>query len=211
MKNSVKDVSDQRAVDAFISGLHHPELIEEMGHNKQRRVSELMDIANKFADGKDTYKNMRMRSPKNDSSNRYSNQKRRPRNYEGYSSHSEVAAGYRGDNNNQGEEHQSSGYHNDDRDESGPSKPYKFRASREYNQSHEDILNGPCNMHYTFIDGRRASNHKMKDCQTFIELHEAVGSKQSKAQSQGYTGTPRSVAYNAPPPPPPPNNGAAPA
>jgi hypothetical protein len=167
---------------------------------KPRRVLELMDIANKFTDGADTNNNKRTRVPENDRSNRYINQKRIPHSYEGYSLHSQVAAGYRSNNNNnQEDEHRSSGYRNDNRDESGPSKLYKSRASREYNQSPEDVLNGPCNMHYTFIDGKRVSNQKMKDCQTFIKLQEAVGSKQSEAQSQGYTGTPGSVAYNAPP------------
>jgi hypothetical protein len=79
----------------------------------------------------------------------------------------------------------------------------------EYNQSPEDLLNGPCNMHCTFIDGKRVSNHKMKYCRTFIKMQEAINSKQTEARSQGYTRTPGSVAYNAPPPPPMPNNGGA--
>jgi hypothetical protein len=64
-----------------------------------------MDIANKFADGEDTYHNKRTHSPEDDRSHCYSNQKRMPRNYEGYSSHSQVAAGYRDNNDNQGDEH----------------------------------------------------------------------------------------------------------
>jgi hypothetical protein len=36
-------------------------------------------------------------------------------------------------------------------------------------------------MHYTYVDGKRVSNHLMKDCHTFIKLQEAVGSKQVKA------------------------------
>jgi hypothetical protein len=47
----------------------------------------------------------------------------------------------------------------------------------------EGMLNGPCHMHYTYIDGKRVSNHAMKDCRTFIKLQEAVGSKQAKARS----------------------------
>jgi hypothetical protein len=31
-------------------------------------------------------------------------------------------------------------------------------------------LNGPYNMHYTSIDGKRISNHLMKDCRTFLKL-----------------------------------------
>jgi hypothetical protein len=54
--------------------------------------------------------------------------------------------------------------------ESGPSIPYRTRTSRDYNQSPEDILNGPCNMHYIFIDENRFSNQLMKDCRTFPKL-----------------------------------------
>jgi hypothetical protein len=43
------------------------------------------------------------------------------------------------------------------------------------------------------------------------KIEEAINSKQTEAHSQGYTGTPGSVAYNAPPPPPMPRNGSAPA
>jgi hypothetical protein len=122
IKNSTEDVSDKRAVDAFVSRLRRPQFIEEMGRLKPRRVSELMDIANKFADGKDTYNNKRTRSPGHDHSNHYNNQKRKPRNYEEYSLHNQVDAGYMSSSSKQGEEHQNSGYHNDNRDESRPSK-----------------------------------------------------------------------------------------
>jgi hypothetical protein len=64
-------------------------------------------------------------------------------------------------------------------------------------------------MHYTYIDGKRISNHVMKDCRTFIKLQEAVGSKQAEARNQGYAGTPGAAANNAPPPNQAPANGAA--
>jgi hypothetical protein len=92
-------------------------------------------------------------SPEEERSYRYNNQKRMTRNYEGYSSHSQVAAGYR-DNNNQRDEHQSSGYRNNNRDDSGPNKPFRPRTLRDYNQSPDDILNA-CHMHYTYIKGKK--------------------------------------------------------
>jgi hypothetical protein len=55
-------------------------------------------------------------------------------------------------------------------------------------------------MHYAYVDGRRVSNHLMRDCQTFLILQEVVGYKQAKVQNQRYKGTPGSIAYNAPPP-----------
>jgi hypothetical protein len=77
IKNSAEDVSDERAVDAFIIGLHRLEFIEEMGHLKPEKVSELMDIAKRFTDGEDSYHNKRTRSPEDDQSQRYNNQRRR--------------------------------------------------------------------------------------------------------------------------------------
>jgi hypothetical protein len=55
-------------------------------------------------------------------------------------------------------------------------------------------------MHYAYVDGRRVSNHLMRDCQTFLILQEVVGYKQAKVQNQRYKGTPGSIEYNAPPP-----------
>jgi hypothetical protein len=64
-------------------------------------------------------------------------------------------------------------------------------------------------MHYTYIDGKRVSNHAMKDCGTFIKLQEAVGSKQAKVRIQGYVRAPGAAVNNAPPPNQPPANGVA--
>jgi hypothetical protein len=50
------------------------------------------------------------------------------------------------------------------------------------------MLNGPCHIHYTFIDGKRVSRHAMEDCKTFLKLQEVVGNKQAEARKQGYEG-----------------------
>jgi hypothetical protein len=91
-------------VDAFITLLHRLEFIKEMGRIRPKKVSELMDVANKFANGKDTYHNKRTHSLEDDRSHRYSNYKCRLCNYEGYNSHNQVAAGHRDSNDNQGNE-----------------------------------------------------------------------------------------------------------
>jgi hypothetical protein len=98
MKNSAIEVSDERAIDAFTLGLRRGYLVEEMGRIKPKTVSDLMDIANRFADGEDACNNKRTWSPEDDRGNRYSGQRRRSRNYDNYGSHSQVAAGYK-DNN----------------------------------------------------------------------------------------------------------------
>jgi hypothetical protein len=70
IKNSAEDVSDERATDAFSAGLHRLDPVEEIGRTKPRTVLELMEIANRFADGEDAYNNKRGRSPEVDKSSR---------------------------------------------------------------------------------------------------------------------------------------------
>jgi hypothetical protein len=92
IKNSAEDISDERAVDAFASRLRCLDLVEELGRTKPRTVSELMEIANRFADGEDTYHSKRAHSPKYDRSNRQHNQRRRSRNEDGRTMRNQVAA-----------------------------------------------------------------------------------------------------------------------
>jgi hypothetical protein len=54
-------------------------------------------------------------------------------------------------------------------------------------------------MHYAYVDGKRVSNHLMRDYRMFLKLQEAVGFKQAGAQG--------SIVYGTPPPPPLPNHG----
>jgi hypothetical protein len=53
------------------------------------------------------------------------------------------------------------------------------------------MLYGPYRIHYAYLDGKRVSNHQMKDCRTFLRLQGAMGSNQGgwrgeKRISQGY-------------------------
>jgi hypothetical protein len=75
IKNLAVEVSDERAIDAFIIGLRRRDLVEEMGRIKPKIVSDLMDIANRFADGEDAC-NKQTRSPEDDRRNRYGSQRR---------------------------------------------------------------------------------------------------------------------------------------
>jgi hypothetical protein len=77
IRNSAEDVSDERAVDAFSAVLRRSNLVEELGRSKLTTVSELMEVANRFADGEDAYNNKRACSPEVD---RVSRQRRRSRN-----------------------------------------------------------------------------------------------------------------------------------
>jgi hypothetical protein len=67
------------------------------------------------------------------------------------------------------------------------------------------MLNGPCHIHYAFINGKRVSWHAIKDCKTFLKLQEVAGNKQAKARRQGYEGN----TNNAPPTSQQATNGAA--
>jgi hypothetical protein len=70
IKTSAEEVSDERAIDAFLVGLHRSDLVEEIGITKPRTVSELMEVANRFADGEDAYNNKMGRSPEVDKASR---------------------------------------------------------------------------------------------------------------------------------------------
>jgi hypothetical protein len=166
IKKLAVEVSDERAIDAFIVGLRRGDLVEEMGRIKPKTVSDLMDIANRFSDGEDACNNKQTRSPKDDRRNRYGSQRRRSRNYDNYGSHNEVAAGYK-DNRYQDSDRRSSGYRSYRKEDY---KKFQIKESREYNPSPEDMLNGPCYIHSAFVDGKRVSRHAMKDCTTFLKL-----------------------------------------
>jgi hypothetical protein len=177
IKNSAKDVSDERAVDAFSAGLRRSDLMEELGRTRPKIVSELMEIASRLADGEDAYNNKRARSPEVD---RASRQRRRSRNEDSRTKRNQVAAGYERSNK-----------------EGDGSREYRDKNNREretpkyYGPSAEDMLHGPCRIHYTYLDGKRVSNHQMKDCRTFLRLQDALELNQGahrggRNTSQGY-------------------------
>jgi hypothetical protein len=61
------------------------------------------------------------------------------------------------------------------------------------------MLNTPCSMHFYFdSEGRRKSNHSLKDCRTFQWMLPVFGRSNQNAPWQGFVGAPKSVAFNAP-------------
>jgi uncharacterized protein YPO0396 len=133
IKNSAEDVSDERAIDAFSAGLHRSDLVEEIGRIKPRIVSELMEVANRFADEEDTYNNKRGRSPEVDKTSR---QRQRYHNGDNHGRRNQIAAGYDGKN-----------------EEGYESKEFQVRDNRgqeipRYSgPSAEDMIYGPCRIH----------------------------------------------------------------
>jgi hypothetical protein len=133
-----------------------------------------MEDANKFADGEDAYNNKRGRSPEVD---RISRQRRRHRSRDNQGRRNQVAVGYAAE--------EEEGYVNRRFQGKGVEK------SRYSGPSAEDMLYGPCRIHYAYLDGKRVSNHQMKDCRTFLRLQSAMGSNQGgwqeeKRATQGY-------------------------
>jgi hypothetical protein len=113
--------------------------VEELGRSRPKTVSELIEIASRFADREDAYNNKRARSPEAD---RASRQRRRSRNEDSRTKRNQVAAGY------------------GRRDEEGyESREYQDKNSREREKlkypgpSAEDMLHGPCRIHYAYLDG----------------------------------------------------------
>jgi hypothetical protein len=66
IKNSAENISDERAIDAFVAGIRRGDFVEDLGRTNPRTVSALMEIANRWADGEDAVHNKRHRSPEED-------------------------------------------------------------------------------------------------------------------------------------------------
>jgi aldehyde:ferredoxin oxidoreductase len=145
IKNSAEDVSDEWAVDAFSAVLRRSDLVEEVGRTKPKTVSELMEVANRFTDGEDAYNNKRGRLPKVD---KLSRQRRRYRNEDGRAKGNQIAAGY--------ERRDEEGYESREFQREGNRRTEKPKYS---GPSAEDMLQGPCRIHYVYLDGKRVSNH----------------------------------------------------
>jgi hypothetical protein len=114
-----------------------------------------MEVANRFADGEDAYNNKQQR------------QRRWYRNSDNPGRRNQIAAGYDGRNE---EDYESKEFQA--RDNRGKEK------SRYSGPSTEDMLYGPCRIHYAYLDGKRVSNHQMKDCRTFLRLQSTMDSSQ---------------------------------
>jgi hypothetical protein len=158
IKNSAEDVSDERAVDVFSAGLRRSDLMEELGRRRPKTVSELIEIAS--IDGEDAYNNKRARSPEVDGASR---QRRRSRNKDGRIRCNQVAAGYERENEEGNESREYQDKNNRIRDKPRYSDP-----------SAEDMLHGPCRIHYAYLDSKRVSNHLMRDFRTFLRLQDAM-------------------------------------
>jgi hypothetical protein len=134
--------------------------VEELGRTKPKTLSELMKVANRFADGEDAYNNKRGRSPEVD---RASRQRQRYRNEDGHARQNQIATGY--------ERRDKEGY---ERREFQGGGNHRAEKPKYFGPLAVDMLHGPCCIHYAYLDGKRVSNHQMKDCRTFLSLQSAL-------------------------------------
>jgi hypothetical protein len=151
--------------------------VEKLGRKNPRTVSELMEVVNRLADGEDAYNNKRACSPE---VNRASRQRQRSRNEDSRTRRNQIAAGYERKDKEGYERREFQG-----RSNRGDEKP------KDSGPSAEDMLHGPCRIHYAYLDGKRVCNHQMKDCRTFLRLQSALDPNQGacqggKSTSQGY-------------------------
>ena len=126
LKNAAEDISEERAIDAFIGGLRRQEFKEELGRVKPKTIGHLMDIANRWADGEDSLHRNRARSPDDDDADaRYPTdtgrrrdrnsdrrRKRKDRGYDEADGTEMIAAGFadKRDDENRNSGYRSSGY-----------------------------------------------------------------------------------------------------
>jgi hypothetical protein len=124
-----------------------------------------MEVANRFTNGEDAYHSKRACSPEHDRSSRQHNQRRRSRNEDGRTPCNQIAVGYKR-RDGEGNEKENGEYHKKDNS--------RRDRSKYFDPSAEDILHEPCRIHYAYLDGKRVSNHMMRDCRTFVKLQEAM-------------------------------------
>jgi hypothetical protein len=163
------------------------DLVEELGRIKPRTVSELMEVANRFIDGEDAYHSKRACSPEHDRSSIQHNQRRISRNEDGRTPHNQITAGYKR-RDGEGDERENDKYRKKDNS--------RRDRSNYFDPPAEDILHGPCYIHYAYLDGKRVSNHLMRDCRTFVKLQEAMElSRGAKLGSMAYDETTTDQGY----------------
>lgn len=181
--NAAVNVSVDRAIDVFNDGIRRETHIEELGRRKPKTITELMEIANGWADGEDHARRSRPRSDDDDDSRRhkdsskrrdYGEDRRKKRRDDRRDDVKHIAAGYpdrhddRVDNRRDDHRDDRRDPRKDDR-RGGPSnnrrEPMNW-APRIANLPPSEQVNAPCYLH-TYIDpvdNQKKSSHLLRDC-----------------------------------------------
>ncbi|KAK1681565.1 hypothetical protein QYE76_042413 [Lolium multiflorum] len=132
IKNSAEDISDERAIDAFVAGIRRADFVEDLGRTNPKTISALMEIANKWADGEDAIYNKRHRSPEEDRGRNYQNRRRFSRQFYNNDAPGHISAGFRGNpGGNSRDDYQRSNEQQGDNRESRPSNRAQKVISRQ--------------------------------------------------------------------------------
>ncbi|KAK1616487.1 hypothetical protein QYE76_022004 [Lolium multiflorum] len=202
IKNSAEDISDERAIDAFVAGIRRGDFVEDLGRTNPKTISALMEIANKWADGEDAIYNKRHRSPEEDRGRNFQNRRRFSRQFYNNDAPGHISAGFRGNpgGNSRDDYQRSNEQQGDNRGDSrGNRQNSGPRFQRPY-VSPEEMMNGPCQMHFYLDNNRkRQSGHLQKDCRNFQAMLRATGIANAQAMNRNPQG-PRSEIHLPPPP-----------
>src|SRR4051812_24704529 len=214
-KNSAAHISEERAIDAFRDDVKRQDFKEELGRVKPKTLDHLMDIANRWADGKDSIHRAQSEEQDDYGRQRERRSKRRSRIYDDRDGSDMVATGYTDRRNDANRN--SGGYRGGNfRDGGRPAQSWQ-RRDRDNGPSAYEKLLGPCTIHFynDMQDGKKKASHMLKDCREFQKLSESMVQMRQQAPLPGfgYAPTPGEIAHGAPPPPPVggPNQPVAPA
>jgi hypothetical protein len=94
IKNSAENISDERALDAFVAGIRRRDFVEDLGRTNPKTIAALMEIANRWADGEDVVHNKWHRSPKDERNRNFQNRRRFSRQFSDYDAPVQISAGF---------------------------------------------------------------------------------------------------------------------
>src|SRR3954462_11628488 len=148
-KNSAAHISEERAIDAFRDGVKRQDFKEELGRVKPKTLDDLMDIANRWADGEDSIHRAQSEEEDDYGRRRERRRKRISRVYDDRDGPDMVAAGY-ADRRNDANRN-SGGYHGGNFHDGGRPAQSWQRRDRDNGPSSYEKLSGPCTIHF-YID-----------------------------------------------------------
>ena len=171
------------AIRSFKGGVRRKELKEEFGRQKPKTIGEMMEIANRRADGEQSMRNDQGRLPKDDGDR--SDRRKRRKTREAGGTVFVIA-------------------------KLSKSRDGGYRGNRDWKPRPEEKpinqqLDEYCSIHaYRNKEtGRLKANHTLRNCRNMQVISQALTQNQQQAINQGYPKTPRggAIAYGAPAPP----------
>jgi hypothetical protein len=205
LRNSAEDITEQNATEAFRLGLRHKNLREHLGREKPKTVGELMNIANKWADGEESMQYelvpVKLEPGTSTVKDQVDSQHR-----EGRSSDRKRKRKEQSVNEDDGKEFVAAEFsaprnNNNSRRQGGD---WRRRPQDNNRQNRSPVqLDDPCTFHtFRNKDGEVASSHTLRNCRRFRELIQLTNAPAADAQAPPKDGrtssTPTTEAYTPP-------------